>query len=561
MSTFQSICIVLLAGVCCASQSWAQDIGQERPEVKSDQRAVEIVGTLSITVVTYVENWPKSAIYALETDRGTVVLEGFNPGNLPVGTTLRISGQLIDNMMTVRSAEVLFRPAPDDTRALTGSRTVGVFYISFSDLPITQAQMDQTEGAMYTDLYYPFWWMGDYSMFSDATVATTFELFSFGQLTIDSDADADGYFDIFGPYTVPYLSTDCSDAVPYGWSNSVDTQAAAQGIDLFRYQHRVYILPNMPCFWRGLGQLGCGDNCRSWSTLIVPRHTIAHELGHNIGLRHTSADLNLNGVFEQDELDNHTMMGAGSNFTGDQMTSQHRDALGWFDAFSLSILRLAGNATGTYTLQDLGVLGMKPMAIHLTATDGPTTHQFYISYRQKKSSDLGIIYNYFDPYPSIENKIRIHQVWNAGFLDSRLLAELDPHEAWLFDSDDSDFEVGLWVGATAMGNETTDVQIFVGDTDGDGEFDYHDNCYTVANPNQIDADCDGFGNLCDADFNNDNVVNLLDLSVFQQNFLTNDPVVDLNSDGVVNFLDYPILTSLFLQAPGPAGPVLACPDQ
>ena len=57
------------------------------------------------------------------------------------------------------------------------------------------------------------------------------------------------------------------------------------------------------------------------------------------------------------------------------------------------------------------------------------------------------------------------------------------------------------------------------DTDGDGVLDVDDNCILVANagpnPNkpeqgQKDSDDDGFGNICDADLNNDCVVGVPD---------------------------------------------------
>ncbi|MGF1644415.1 MAG: lamin tail domain-containing protein, partial [Thiotrichales bacterium] len=91
------------------------------------------------------------------------------------------------------------------------------------------------------------------------------------------------------------------------------------------------------------------------------------------------------------------------------------------------------------------------------------------------------------------------------------------------------------------------------DTDGDGVPDHLDNCSLVANPDQRDTDGDGFGNRCDADLNNDGVVNGLDLVQFRQRFLTTDPHADFNGDGAVNGLDLVIFRQLFLAEPGPKG--------
>ncbi|MEM6638361.1 MAG: FG-GAP repeat protein [Pseudomonadota bacterium] len=60
------------------------------------------------------------------------------------------------------------------------------------------------------------------------------------------------------------------------------------------------------------------------------------------------------------------------------------------------------------------------------------------------------------------------------------------------------------------------------DTDQD-EVDYAlDNCSEVPNTDQRDTDGDGFGNACDADLNNDCVVNVIDLGLFRQVFFTDD---------------------------------------
>ena len=91
------------------------------------------------------------------------------------------------------------------------------------------------------------------------------------------------------------------------------------------------------------------------------------------------------------------------------------------------------------------------------------------------------------------------------------------------------------------------------DNDGDGVPDVNDNCTLVPNALQIDADGDGFGNICDADFNNDLVINVVDLGYLRGRFFSNDALADLNGDGVVNVLDLGLLRQQFFAAPGPAG--------
>ncbi len=91
------------------------------------------------------------------------------------------------------------------------------------------------------------------------------------------------------------------------------------------------------------------------------------------------------------------------------------------------------------------------------------------------------------------------------------------------------------------------------DSDGDGFDDNNDNCTLTANAAQVDADGDHLGNLCDGDFNNDMIINVVDLGIMRSNFFTNDPVTDLNSDGIVNIVDLGLLRTMFFEEPGPTG--------
>jgi len=105
------------------------------------------------------------------------------------------------------------------------------------------------------------------------------------------------------------------------------------------------------------------------------------------------------------------------------------------------------------------------------------------------------------------------------------------------------------------------------DQDSDGVPDEWDNCLLVANappgpPGQLDSDLDGYGNCCDGDYNNDNLVNLTDFGIFGTCFGAGtvppaDPNCDMNGDGLVNLTDFGKFGTQFgLGAPGPSG--LAC---
>jgi len=97
-----------------------------------------------------------------------------------------------------------------------------------------------------------------------------------------------------------------------------------------------------------------------------------------------------------------------------------------------------------------------------------------------------------------------------------------------------------------------DVKVFA-DSDGDGVPDNRDNCTRVPNPDQRDADNDGFGNACDPDLNNDGVVDYTDVFYLFALFQSPNAVADLDGDGVVSWSDFQILLNTFLQPPGPSG--------
>jgi len=79
-----------------------------------------------------------------------------------------------------------------------------------------------------------------------------------------------------------------------------------------------------------------------------------------------------------------------------------------------------------------------------------------------------------------------------------------------------------------------------------------DNCVDTPNPLQTDSDADGYGNSCDADLDNNGIVNFVDLNRFRSCFGTQDPACDLDDNGFINFADLNKLKQSFGTTPGPA---------
>ncbi len=91
------------------------------------------------------------------------------------------------------------------------------------------------------------------------------------------------------------------------------------------------------------------------------------------------------------------------------------------------------------------------------------------------------------------------------------------------------------------------------DTDGDGVTDNLDNCKLVINSNQRNTDGDSFGNICDPDFNQNNVVDPVDFNSLKAKLGQVSANHDLNGNGIVDPLDLNILKTYLGKVPGPSG--------
>jgi len=119
---------------------------------------------------------------------------------------------------------------------------------------------------------------------------------------------------------------------------------------------------------------------------------------------------------------------------------------------------------------------------------------------------------------------------------------------------------GLLVIAALVGLVAT--AALAADSDQDGVADNADNCLLDSNPDQADADQDGFGDACDADYDNNGIVDQADVDALQAAFLSKEGDANYNAafdhdgTGSVGLGDFQVVSASLGAAPGPSG--LSC---
>jgi len=119
----------------------------------------------------------------------------------------------------------------------------------------------------------------------------------------------------------------------------------------------------------------------------------------------------------------------------------------------------------------------------------------------------------------------------------------------------------MLVSLVAFGFAATANAGNVADADGDLVPDSFDNCDVADNgpndgSNQVDTDIDGYGNACDADYDNDLAVTAGDFGIFLGTFGGPGDLTDHDGDGSVTAADFGVFLGQFGGAPGTSG--LAC---
>ena len=243
---------------------------------------------------------------------------------------------------------------------------------------------------------------------------------SYDRVSFPPDANGDGAADAFGPFAVGYSATSCDYSA---WANAADSAAAAAGVNLSLYRHRVYVLPRydeLSCGWAGLAQVGCGSYCRAWIAEGESPMVFAHELGHNVGMAHAGTDPENDGIVNAEYGDSSDPMGLSRAWH--VFNAPHVDQLGWFASYPGTIA----------TVSSSGVYDLRPMSVHPLSAGGlralriakPDTGGFYyLSFRQSSGYDQGLAGAY-------TQGVNVHRYAGSGYALTSFISSLATGESF-----------------------------------------------------------------------------------------------------------------------------------
>lgn len=223
---------------------------------------------------------------------------------------------------------------------------------------------------------------------------------------------------VAGWFTIPVNSTVCDG---FAIERHAKEAAAAAGHNLSQYDRFIFAFPqNSACGYSGMGQVGALPSS-SWIHNSLILRTVAHELGHNLGLYHAHAtdcgDTTLgNSCSNQEYGDTVDIMGYPGTVGHFNLFSKER--LGWLASGNL----LTVGSAGSFTLQPNSLptsaaKGLK-IARGLDASGRPS--YYYVELRKPLGFDAQITDRGVVDAGNIFNGVTIRQAsphnGNSGYL-------------------------------------------------------------------------------------------------------------------------------------------------
>jgi hypothetical protein len=189
---------------------------------------------------------------------------------------------------------------------------------------------------------------------------------------------------VAGWYTIPVSSTVCDGSAI---EQNARSAAQASGYNLSQYDRFVYIFPKNACGYAGMAQVGAWPSA-AWINNSMILHTIAHEMGHNLGLQHAHAldcgDTTLGSTCSSQEygdtLDVMGYFGTVGHFNG-----SNKERLGWLTSGNI----ITVNSSGSFYLKPAATQtsSAKLLKIPKGLDSSGAPSYYYVEYRQPTGFD------------------------------------------------------------------------------------------------------------------------------------------------------------------------------